>query len=417
MRIPALIAGIFIIPATYFLFRTIANNYAAILSATIVSLSSPLIEYSTNARGYATINLIFLILLLLADYLAKNRNIFAWSIFIILSALGFYTIPVFLLPFGIVICWYILIVTFNNIGNRLILLKDLFLSILFIILSTFILYLPIIVVSGYKSLIDNPYVQSNSFNYFMHNIFPSLRSTMAFYTRDMPLLVIVLLSIGFVVLILKLRYFDKKIPLLLISSFIWCITVIMVKLIIIYPRMWLFLIPVFIGFSCTGLVYIIRKLNNDKVTMQLSIILSVLLLITLTTNILVNNSIYYSDTTPPLLVDGNDIVQYLKKEINLGDGKTYVGDLLHRSQLLYYFKKNNLPVKQLLKYNSVKDVKMISQYESVIVIDNGPNQTKESVLKELGFDINTFNHPVLLKRYKIASIYVYNKNKGQLLSQ
>ena len=57
MRLPALIAGILLIPATYLLFRVISNNLAALLSSALVAVSSPLIEFSTNARGYTTVTL------------------------------------------------------------------------------------------------------------------------------------------------------------------------------------------------------------------------------------------------------------------------------------------------------------------------------------------------------------------------
>ena len=85
LRLPALLAGILLIPAVYLLFKTISDNVTSLLAATLVATSSPLIEYSTNGRGYTTVTLIFILSLLIAHYLSTHRNIFAWSLLIFLS--------------------------------------------------------------------------------------------------------------------------------------------------------------------------------------------------------------------------------------------------------------------------------------------------------------------------------------------
>jgi uncharacterized membrane protein len=411
MRLPALLAGTLLIPATYFLFRTLSNNFVALISATLVSLSSPLIEYSTNARGYTTIILVFLILLLLANYLSTNRNLFAWSLFIVASALGFYTIPLFLLPFGIVICWYILIIIIeNNQTNKYTYLKDLLISLPFIFVCILILYLPVIVISGYGSLINNQYVQANSFSYLFYNLVPVLKSTLKLFIRDIPLSITLILALGFLVFLIKIRSFDVKNSLLLVSALSWCCLVILVKRIFQYPRMWLFLIPILVGLSVNGLFYLIKNILKEKLILYSSIIVSLFLLLTLSSTIIINNSIYYSDTDAPLLVDGDEIAQYLKHEINFENRKTYVADLLHRYQMMYYFKRYDLPVSQLLKSDSIEDADFLNKFTDIIVIDNGPNQSQEIVLEAIGLDlIDNLQPPVMLKKFKIASLYCYKK--------
>ncbi len=52
LRLPTLLAGVFIIPCTYLFTQMFYNHYAALFAAALVSSSSVLIEHSTNARGY-----------------------------------------------------------------------------------------------------------------------------------------------------------------------------------------------------------------------------------------------------------------------------------------------------------------------------------------------------------------------------
>src|SRR5207302_7320619 len=65
LRLPACLAGVLLAPATYTLARLLFGSGAAVLSATLVAVSSYLVEYSTNARGYTLQALSFVVLLAL----------------------------------------------------------------------------------------------------------------------------------------------------------------------------------------------------------------------------------------------------------------------------------------------------------------------------------------------------------------
>ena len=204
MRLPALLTGILLIPATYLLFRAISNNLAALLSSALVAVSSPLIEFSTNARGYTIVTFILLISLLLIYYLSANRNIFGWSIFILLTAIGFYTVSIYLIPFGILILWYILLVYYNS--NKYDYLKDIGLSVMCIGLLTFTLYLPIIVVNGSSVVLSNEYVKSMSLLLFIKGLSPMVSSTWASWNQNVQPVIIYLIASGFIVFIITIKY-------------------------------------------------------------------------------------------------------------------------------------------------------------------------------------------------------------------
>ena len=82
LRLPALFAGVLIVPATYMTVRIFYDKYAAILSAGIIAASVPFIRYSTQARGYTLVCLVTLLVVSLAAYLLRHKNSHpgeAWS--------------------------------------------------------------------------------------------------------------------------------------------------------------------------------------------------------------------------------------------------------------------------------------------------------------------------------------------------
>lgn len=97
LRLPAFLAGIAVIPLTYYISKKIYKSSSAILSSFLVAVSPALIGYSVNARGYTIIAMFTLILFIM---IAKKEKMFSEVIFSVISVLGFYTSMAFILPFA-----------------------------------------------------------------------------------------------------------------------------------------------------------------------------------------------------------------------------------------------------------------------------------------------------------------------------
>ncbi len=165
IRLPAFLAGILLVPVTYIVVRSFYNKHSALFATSIIAASSYHIQYaSTLARGYSMICLFFFLILALGAYLIRNNNLAGWHLFAILSAFGFYTIPIMLWPYGIVITWIMLSIIFKDTHiKRSYLLKNLFISIAVTVLLTFILYSPVIVWgTGIKSFYAYPITHPSS---------------------------------------------------------------------------------------------------------------------------------------------------------------------------------------------------------------------------------------------------------------
>ena len=113
VRLPALIAGTLLCPLTYAAARRFSNSMAALLAAAFVSASSILIEYSTNARGYTLVCCATLALLVAGFETLRRASPYWFLLFGLTAFLGFWTIPIFLFPYGGLILW----IAFESLGK------------------------------------------------------------------------------------------------------------------------------------------------------------------------------------------------------------------------------------------------------------------------------------------------------------
>src|SRR5438270_7714835 len=86
LRLPAFIAGMLVVLATYAVTRALYNPRAALYATGIVASSGVLVLYSTNARGYSLMVLAFLLLVLLAVRLQRVARSDTWITFAVVAA-------------------------------------------------------------------------------------------------------------------------------------------------------------------------------------------------------------------------------------------------------------------------------------------------------------------------------------------
>src|SRR5207245_60643 len=159
VRLPAYIGGVLMIPAAYVAVRASNAPAAAIFTAALIAGSSILIEYSTNARGYTIMCLCCLITIAAARYAAASGNLAAWVVFVIASALGFYALPLMLYPFGTVLAWVVLV--------RPAVWRDTVVAAAATASIVLLLYLPVIAVSGWATILSNKYVAAHAWPEFI----------------------------------------------------------------------------------------------------------------------------------------------------------------------------------------------------------------------------------------------------------
>jgi 4-amino-4-deoxy-L-arabinose transferase-like glycosyltransferase len=264
MRLPTLIAGLLMVPAGYLLARRLYGREAAIVSAVLISVFPVLVRYSVLARGYIIMSLLTLAIFLLADYVRENKNRFAWLMLIVFSALGFFTIPIMLFPFGIVYVWLFLACFLNDIPSyrsRLDFLKYWLTGGVATLFLTAFFYLPILLNKSNR-LFTNKFIAPVGWDVYPREIAGRFQDTWINWTSLLPGWSIWLGVFGLLLgLVLHRRIASQKVP-MQIATFIWLAGFIIIRRPDMETRMWTFLAAPLLIWSAGGLTGALQALYN-----------------------------------------------------------------------------------------------------------------------------------------------------------
>jgi len=267
VRLPAFISGILSVPAGYMLARQLYGRQTALLSAGLIAKLPMLIETSTNARGYSQYALFGMLLFSLAVYLVKHVNLAGWLLFSLVGILGFYTVPFMLYPFGAACLWILVSAwqehndsVYGSFGKSL---KYLIASGVLVIFGTILLYAPVILIgTGLRSLIGNPFVAKISWADFWPMLLEQMQSTWMKWHFDLPWAARLLLAGGFALSLLFHKKISRvKVP-LQVTNAIWLAAVVIPMRRNPYDRLWVFLLPLWLTWASAGLLALFNGLKE-----------------------------------------------------------------------------------------------------------------------------------------------------------
>ncbi|HEX7193192.1 MAG TPA: glycosyltransferase family 39 protein [Thermoanaerobaculia bacterium] len=236
IRIPALIAGIAVLYAVYLLARRLSGENAALVAVALAAGATPLVEYSAQARGYTLMTLAFLLLYLIDDDRLRA----------VLIALGAWTVPTMLYAAA---AWALWALATERNRRR----------VAFVTLSagaiTFLLYLPIIVVSGTGSITSN----GNTLSVPYAVLFRELPRTFAGMASDWSLSFTpgIAIFLAIAAAIAMIRREPGGSPLAFAIAAIVPLLLVMRK--VPYARVWLFVLPVAIIAASATIASLVRR--------------------------------------------------------------------------------------------------------------------------------------------------------------
>jgi 4-amino-4-deoxy-L-arabinose transferase-like glycosyltransferase len=379
IRLPAFIAGIMIIPATFIVARKFYDWKIGILAASIVASLPVMIDYSTTARGYTIMTLFSLILIAIADYVRDHKNFVAWIMLVLFSSLGLFTNPTMIYPVGMTFTWLILSWAIGDLhsdyGKQFI--QYLLLTFIGIGIITGLLYLPIILTSGLHSIIGNEVVETLSWSDFGQSILPRVRNTWHEWNRG------ILPGISWVALLGLLASFfvpkqtrSNRVPLIL-AGFLWIATALLIQRVAPWPRIWLFLLPFFVIWISAGLIGLILMLAEKYPRSEVFVwaVVGILVIIPLAAG-LVRNAAQFSEK---LHGQGEveQVADFLQDYLQAGD--VVVVTSPDTIVLKYYLLRNHLDK----EYTELEKGKEVSR--SIVVVNQALNQTLESVLERRSY--------------------------------
>ncbi|HEX6035825.1 MAG TPA: glycosyltransferase family 39 protein [Anaerolineales bacterium] len=263
LRLPAFIAGILMIPAMYVAARRFFSSYQSLAAAGLIAVIPLFINYSVNGRGYTLLVLFALLLANFAAILVTRPSKPALAAFIITSALGFYTIPIFLYPMAGISWWVVATYLFTKESReeRLRKVGTFVGACLLAGILTLVLYSPVIIFgSGLSSIIGNEIVRSLSWSTFLENLDPRLLKAWNKWMIGISAIFEYAFLGGFLAsLLLYRKVSSQKLPLQVFLALAVAILLVLQRVSPL-PRIWIYLEAFYLMFAAAGLVWLVELL-------------------------------------------------------------------------------------------------------------------------------------------------------------
>ena len=255
-RLPTLLAGIAIIPVLFFVGRALFGTHAGLLAAALVSGLPVLVDYSTNARGYMLITLLFLLSIMPTVMLQQRRSISAWGVVAVLMIAGLFTVPTMLFAFGTVLLMAWLAATperrkpliFESIG-----------VVALCGFASIVLYLPPAMRCTWGAIISNRYVQPVTLDRAVRQIAKGLDFESTMSMEPASLLWVIVLGASLII--------STRLPAgrrLLLALIIPAVAICVAGRFIPPPRVWLYMLPIIALLSAVGLVQLIAQVLKSR---------------------------------------------------------------------------------------------------------------------------------------------------------
>ncbi|MBW1712360.1 MAG: glycosyltransferase family 39 protein [Deltaproteobacteria bacterium] len=258
IRLPVFVAGCLLVPAVYLAGRFLFNKEAGLLAAGLAAASPLLIEYSTNARGYSLLALVFVLAVILAGHFAQTRSRPALAA--VCSALGFFSLVTMLLAFSALVLWLAALLIAQGRSLALADLLDLAAFVGATVLLTILLYLPAVAAVDLEYITSHRALQGSGLGAMVRNmagVGPRLWSH--WHPHFFPGLGYVLAA-GFIVCLgARPRLGRFRVPLSLV-----CLAAVVLNLIlrpaVFASRHFLVFLPVYLIWAAAGLTWVLGRL-------------------------------------------------------------------------------------------------------------------------------------------------------------
>jgi dolichyl-phosphate-mannose-protein mannosyltransferase len=387
IRLPALLAGLALVPAVLALGWMLYGRTAGLVAAAFTAVSSTLVEYATNARGYSLVALFTATGLLAAIRILSGGGAGAWAALVASGALGAFAVPVMLYAFGGILVW--LAVSWLLTGrDRRELWRRLALCIGATGILTGLLYAPILVASGPTSLASNEFVESRTWSAFVDGVPDHLSDTARVWVRDLPAAAGILLGLVLLVsLVLTPRLSRFPFP-PLAGLAAWAIPVVLAQRVVPYTRVWLFALPVAIVTAAGALAPLFdraRRIRGPELATALILAGGAALVLT-------EDTVRTSRETGALL-DAEPVARVLAAMLRPGDTIVATGS---DTILQYYLGRQGVDGAPL--YDSDRGERVF------VVVNTLGGQTLDDLLAESGLGADS--EPTLLRSWPSAKLYV-----------
>ena len=259
LRLPALLAGVLAVPASYVVARALYGARVAIVAAGLVASSGVLVLYSTNARGYSIVTLAFLLLVLFALRLRREATDARWLAFAVVAALGLWTIPVMLYPLGCVAAWYALTALVEKRPQDL---KRLAIAMAVAGMLTVLLYWPVFSRSGVAAVTRNRFVAPSPWFDFFNELPGTFGEALQSWGLGLPPLLSLTLLAAAAYGLLRHRAISSLTIGIPLTAFVWTAWLLVVNHRAPFARTWTWFVPVAAALAGGGVLLALERVGE-----------------------------------------------------------------------------------------------------------------------------------------------------------
>jgi hypothetical protein len=262
IRLPAFLAGIGVIPASFCLAKLLFGERSGLLASALSAVFPYLILFDTMARGYSLVVLLSLCLAISGLRFAARQS-FALSFLIsVISALGILTMPSFFLPVAGIYLWIAVLIIWNS-GAKYAPMRRLLPCVAMTAVFSAVLYTPTVIVGNIRTVFQNPVVVSMSWTEFLGRLPNHFSQTIKAFCRDVPVpLIVVLLVLVGISICSAVRNQRREALLLLPSLAGGALVLLLLKRAIPFDRTWIYLLPFVFVFADGGLACVTGALRT-----------------------------------------------------------------------------------------------------------------------------------------------------------
>jgi hypothetical protein len=348
IRLPALLAGVLLIPASYAAVQTVYDRRSALAAAGFVACSTNMVDFSTNARGYTLLALLTAIAVVLADYVLRRTSIAAWALLTLSCALAFYTIPTMVCAFAMLVTWMTALILHGYPGS-LWLRQFLFMTafVVGVVLLTVLLYQPVIQTSGLESLTANRYLIRLPLLQFIANLPDMFAGAWTFINLSIPRPLAALLLVGYLACVI-LELLKRNWSSFTLTGLLGLCAVLVTQRVIPLPRIFLFYSPFYFGAACWGLFALGAEVSriapvSSRAIRPAAVATGAAVLVYLASNVI---GWMHRDATPGTFRAVEKVVAYLAPRLRHGDA--IAASVPSSGPLQYYMNRAGITTRYLL---------------------------------------------------------------------
>ncbi|HTN77281.1 MAG TPA: glycosyltransferase family 39 protein [Pirellulaceae bacterium] len=245
IRLPACVAGVLLIPLTILAGTLLYDRRVGLLAGALVAVCPLLVNYSVNARGYMLVTDFFIAGSIAAVLMLRSSNRWPWVVFVMLMALGAWTMPTMLYGFVALVLWLVGSYCLGDVAESA--KRGFLVRVAIACAATGLivvgLYLPVILEHGIRAIAANRWTKPISYSEFFVGLAPHFQDTELFLHGGMPLLLRLILAILLLATIIGSQSYGRHKLFLLGPTLAACLGLMTLQSVLPFARVWTFLAP------------------------------------------------------------------------------------------------------------------------------------------------------------------------------